>query len=97
MLYIGIMKTYKTPHPSLTVTFTEEEFECTDAAFVYHLNGQEVGQVQLCGSSDGYRHGYGVTIPIPDKLHWYYTNYELKTKAAAEADLVEKLIEYGIL
>jgi hypothetical protein len=91
------METIKTPHPALVVSFIEAVFDCTDAAFVYHKDGKEVGQVQLCGSSDGRTYGYAVTVEVPNEENTFWCNYEVKTKKLAEAQMLQRLAIYGII
>lgn len=91
------MKTLKFTDPRISSKFTDAIIGCQDAAHVVFLNDKEVGQIQLCGSSDFAKYGYGVTIEIPNKTNHFYTHYEIKTLKAAQEILVAKLGEYGIL
>lgn len=91
------MKTYSAPNPRLTTRFDEAVFDCEDAGVYYLLEGREVGHVQFCGTSDGYRHGYGVTVEIPGRPNVFYVNYDFKTYNAARDHCGEKLVEFGIL
>ena len=97
MSYIGIMKTLKFADPRITTKFVDAIIDCEDAAHVIYLNGKEVAQIQVCGSSSFARWGYGVTFEIPGKPGHFYTHYEIKTVKSAQEILVDKLVEYGIM
>ena len=91
------MKTLSFADKRISSKFIEAEYDIQDAAHIIYLDGKEVGQIQLCGSSDFANWGYGVTIEIPNKPDHFYTHYEIKTVKAAQGILLAKLVEYGIM